>query len=134
MTNWTTLPHENLSAYQVACELLVAVKNAAIGDSKLRDQALRAAKSVCLNIAEGTGRTGADQKRVFVIARGEASETVAALHIAGLCGDCDANCARLGAALGRRVYALLSGLIGCWSKTLRAPCMTTPHAFARACS
>jgi len=89
MTNWTTLPHETLAAYQVACELLVAVKNASIADSKLRDQALRAAKSVCLNVAEATGRTGADQKRVFVIARGEASETVAALHIAGLCGDCD---------------------------------------------
>jgi four helix bundle protein len=113
MTNWTTLPHETLAAYQVACELLVSVKNAAIADLKLRDQALRAAKSVCLNIAEGTGRTGADQKRVFVIARGEASETVAALHIAGRCGDCDPDSARVGAALGRRVYALLSGLIRC---------------------
>ena len=111
MTNWTTLPHETLAAYQVACELLVAVKNASIADPKLRDQALRAAKSVCLNIAEATGRTGADQKRVFVIARGEASETVAALHIAGLCGDCAADRARLGAALGRRVYALLSAML-----------------------
>jgi four helix bundle protein len=67
MTNWTTLPHETLAAYQVACELLVAVKNAAIADLKLRDQALRAAKSVCLNIAEATGRTGADQKRMLPI-------------------------------------------------------------------
>ncbi len=57
MTNWTTLPHETLAAYQVACELLVVLKNAAIADLKLRDQALRAAKSVCLNIAEATGRT-----------------------------------------------------------------------------
>ena len=113
MTNWTTLPHETLAAYQVACELLVAVKNAAIADLKLRDQALRAAKSVCLNIAEATGRVGADQKRVFCIARGEASETAAALHIAGLCGDCSTDSALLGAALGRRVYALLSGLIRC---------------------
>src|SRR5260370_546059 len=87
MTNWTTLPHETLAAYQVAWELLVAVKKAEIADLKLRDQALRAAKSVCLNIAEATGRTGADQKRVFVIARGEASETVAALHIAGLAAN-----------------------------------------------
>src|SRR5260370_17353525 len=86
MTNWTTLPHETLAAYQVACELLVVLKNAAIADLKLRDQALRAAKSVCLNIAEATGRTGADQKRVFCIARGEASETVAALPIDGLRG------------------------------------------------
>src|SRR5258708_36859005 len=99
MTNWTTLPHENLTAYQVACELLVEVKKAEIADPKLRDQALRAAKSVCLNIAEATGRIGADHKRVFVIARGEASETVAALHIAGLCDDCDVDRARLGVAL-----------------------------------
>src|SRR6202158_4494642 len=113
MTNWTTLPHETLAAYQVACELLVAVKNAWIAGPQRRDQALRAAKSVCLNIAEATGRTGADQKRVFCIARGEASETVAALHIRGLRSDCDVDRARLGAALGRRVYALLSGLIRC---------------------
>src|SRR5260370_36871624 len=113
MTNWTTLQDEALAVYQVACELLVAVKRAEIADLKLRDQALRAAKSVCLNIAEATGPTGADQKRAFVIARGEASETVAALHIAGLCGDCSADSARVGAALGRRVYALLSGLIRC---------------------
>jgi four helix bundle protein len=91
----------------------VAVKNAAIADLKLRDQALRAAKSVCLSIAEATGRTGADQKRVFVIARGEASETVEALHIAGLYGDCEVDCARLAPRWGRRVYALLSGLIRC---------------------
>src|SRR5216683_8157076 len=65
MTNWTTLPHETLAAYQVACELLVAVKKAEIADLKLRDQALRAAKSVCLNIAEATGRTGADQSACF---------------------------------------------------------------------
>jgi hypothetical protein len=36
MTNWTTLPHETLAAYQVACELLVAVKKAEIADLKLR--------------------------------------------------------------------------------------------------
>src|SRR6266851_3157190 len=41
MTNWTTLPHETLAAYQVACELLVVVKNAATADLKLRDRALR---------------------------------------------------------------------------------------------
>src|SRR3954468_23353215 len=56
MANWTTLPHENLVAYQVAHELVVIVREAKITDSKLRDQALRAATSVCLNIAEAAGR------------------------------------------------------------------------------
>src|SRR5258708_14614231 len=101
MTNWTTLPHETLAAYQVACELLVAVKKAEIADLKLRDQALRAAKSVCLNIAEATGRTGADQKRVFCIVRGQASETLAALHIAALCADSAVHSTRVGATRGR---------------------------------
>jgi four helix bundle protein len=133
MANRTTLPQETLAAYQVACELLVAVKMAEIADLKLRDQALRAAKSVCLNIAEATGRTGADQKRVVCIARGEASETVAALHIAGLCGDCDADCARPGGSFGpqglcaaEQAYPLLIANFAC--------AVTTPKALARACS
>ena len=83
MTNWTTLPYENLRAYQAARELLVVVHEAKIADPKLRDQALRAAKSVCLNIAEAVGRyTAADQKRVFAIARGEVCEVNSALDIA----------------------------------------------------
>ena len=76
MANKTTgysLPHENLIAYQVACQLLVAIVEARIRDPGLRDQALRAAKSACLNIAEANGRQSpADRKRVFAIARGEA--------------------------------------------------------------
>ena len=51
MKNWTTLPHQNLIAYQVARELVVIVREAKIVDAKLRDQALRAATSACLNIA-----------------------------------------------------------------------------------
>ena len=32
MTNWTTLPHEKLIAYQVARDLLVAVREACISE------------------------------------------------------------------------------------------------------
>src|SRR5437667_2247557 len=112
MTNWTTLPYENLRAYQAARELLVVVHQARIADPKLRDQALRAAKSVCLNIAEAVGRySAADQKRVFAIARGEVCEVNSALDIAALIGECPVDKAQAGAALARGVYALLSGLI-----------------------
>ena len=55
MPNRTTLypiAHEKLVAYQVACDLLITIVKAGIRDSGLRDQALRAAKSACLNIAE----------------------------------------------------------------------------------
>ena len=52
-----SLPHKNLIAYRVACDLLVVVVEARIRDPGLRDQALRAAKSACLNIAEANGRS-----------------------------------------------------------------------------
>ena len=112
MTNWTTLPHENLIAYQVARELLVLVSKAGIADLKLRDQAMRAAKSACLNIAEAAGRyAAADKARVYAIARGEACEAAAALDIGCAAGDCSAEAAQASGALARRLYALLTGLI-----------------------
>lgn len=43
------LPHHRLVAYRVAVELLLAIKAANIRDAKLRDEALRAAKSAVLN-------------------------------------------------------------------------------------
>jgi four helix bundle protein len=106
------LPHEKLHAYQEARKLLACVREAAISESRLRDQALRAATSVCLNIAEAAGRGGsADKARVFAIARGEACEAAAALDIAIVAGFCKAESAAAGAAHARVVHALLSGLI-----------------------
>jgi four helix bundle protein len=111
MANWTTLPHENLVAYQVARELVVIVREAKITDSKLRDQALRAATSVCLNIAEAAGRiSGQDKARVFGIARGEACEAVAAVDVAAAAGWCSAGAVKAATAAGLRLYALLTGL------------------------
>ena len=43
------LPHHKLLAYEVAKELLVAVRETHVRDAGLRDQALRSAKSACLN-------------------------------------------------------------------------------------
>src|SRR5436853_3350380 len=77
MANETTLLHEKLIAWQVACELLCVVRDARIRNANLRDQAMRAAQSACLNIAEANGRFSlADRRRVFAIARGEATEAV----------------------------------------------------------
>ncbi|SRR5258708_27105886 len=112
MTNFTYLPHERLHAYQEARKLLACVREANISDAKLRDQAIRAAMSVCLNIAEAAGRAGsADKARVYAIARGESCETAAALDIALLAGICKEGPASSGAAHARAAYALLSGLI-----------------------
>ncbi len=105
------LPHHRLIAYTVATELLVAVRDARIRDFSLRDQALRAAKSACLNCAEGAGRVSpADKARVFAIARGEAVEAIAAVEIAALAGDATEQAATRCVALGRRLVALLTGL------------------------
>src|SRR3954464_4144600 len=119
MTNWMTLPHESLRAYQAARELLMLVRGADISNPRLRDQALNAASSACLNIAEATGRTGsADRKRVFAIARGEVCEAAAAFDVAVAGGLCKAEVAGEGAVVAgegavvaRKAYALLSGLI-----------------------
>jgi four helix bundle protein len=112
MKNWTTLPHEKLIAYQAARQLLALVREARISNTRIREQALNAASSACLNIAEATGRSGnADQKRVYAIARGEVCEAAAALDIAALGGGLRCRHADAGAACARRVYALLSGLI-----------------------
>jgi four helix bundle protein len=112
MTDLTTLPHERLFAYRVARELVVAVRSARISDSGLRDQALRAAMSVCLNIAEAAGRPSvADQRRVYGIARGETCEVAAALDVAAAAGFCTGETARSGRELAGKGYALLSGLM-----------------------
>ncbi len=112
MTNFCTLPHERLHAYQEARKLLLCIREANIADGKLRDQAVRAATSVCLNIAEAAGRTGsADKARVYSIARGESCEAAAALDIALVAGLCKKEPAGAGAVRARAVYALLSGLI-----------------------
>src|SRR5437868_7502562 len=104
-----TLPYQNLIAYRVACDLLVAVVEARIRDAGLRDQALRAAKSACLNIAEANGRQSvADRKRVFAIARGEAGEAGAAMHVAGLAGECPEERATAARGLSARAIALLT--------------------------
>src|SRR5713226_7748663 len=112
MTNWTTLPHQNLIAYQVARELVVIIiREARIADAKLRDQALRAATSACLNIAEAVGRvTEPDKARVYGIARGEGCEAVAAMDVAAAAGWCAEQSAQAALAAGLRLYALLTRL------------------------
>ena len=111
-TTHYTLPHHNLIAYRVACDLLVAVVQAKIRNADLRSQALRAAKSACLNIAEANGRgSPADRRRVFAIARGEATEAAAAVEVAWLAGECAREHAAKAQQLGGRAVALITGLM-----------------------
>jgi len=105
------LPHHRLIAFQVAKQLLLAVRDAHIRDAKLRDEALRSSKSTCLNIAEGAGRvTRGDKARSFAIARAEAVEAAAAVEIAALLGDCAEGAGLEIARVADRLVALLTGL------------------------
>jgi len=107
------LPHHRLVVYGKALELLAAVRAAQVTDAKLRDEALRAAKGTCLNIAEAAGRvTRADKARGYAIARGECVECVAAVEIAVAAGDAIAESLARVVSCGTDVYRMLGGLIG----------------------
>jgi four helix bundle protein len=106
------LPHHRLVAYGVAIELLRAVRAARVRDSVLRDQALRAAKSACLNCAEGAGRVSrADKARVFGIARAEACEAAAAVEIAVAAGEAEEGALEAVLVSANRFVAMTTGLI-----------------------
>src|SRR5438128_12643398 len=47
------LPRHYLLAWQAVKDLAIAVKEAGITDAQLREQAMKAAKSACLNCCEG---------------------------------------------------------------------------------
>src|SRR4051794_34525253 len=78
------LTFQKLDVYQVAIQFLALTAEMSVQASKtttiLLDQLFRAATSVSLNIAEGSGRTSqADKARHYAIARGSAMECAAAL-------------------------------------------------------
>src|SRR5687768_2394696 len=81
------LAHEQLDVYQCAVQFLaVATKlldGLPPGNSTLADQLRRAALSIPLNIAEGTGKLSEpDRRRYYGIARGSAMECGALLDAA----------------------------------------------------
>ncbi|NUP06840.1 MAG: four helix bundle protein [Polyangiaceae bacterium] len=100
---------QKLDVYVVARDFVRLVHQAGIGDSELRDQASRAAKSAFLNIAEGLPeRRQGIRHRHFSIARGSLAEAVSALDAALVIGALDA--ARVAAL--HTCASRLSALIG----------------------
>ncbi len=77
---------EKLDVYQISLKLNIEVLKWLAGkqgfDPYFKDQLRRATISVGLNLAEGTGRySAADKKRFFVIARSSVYECVSILQI-----------------------------------------------------
>ena len=69
-----------LDVYKCAVQALpLAYGFADLADSETKRQLKRAALSINLNIAEGTGRCGDDQRQFYRVARGSALECAAVL-------------------------------------------------------
>ena len=80
--------HEKLDCYRLAVEVGLWLKAAEFpkGDAGLKDQALRACRSIALNIAEGNAGDGKRRANYFNIARGSAAEVAACLDFVELAG------------------------------------------------
>ncbi len=74
--------HEKFKAYQLAIQYwkqtITLLEQLPSGNAALKEQLKRAAASISLNIAEGTGRVNSkDRKRFYSIARGSVLECAA---------------------------------------------------------
>jgi four helix bundle protein len=81
--------HEKFEAYKLAIDFtaiaLQLIDELPAGHATLRDQLRRAAISIPLNIAEGTGKNSkADRLRFYAVARGSAMECAAICDVVRL--------------------------------------------------
>lgn len=101
--------HEQLIAYKLAAEVAVWLLHEArfpVGAASLKDQAVRAAQSVALNLAEGRSRGGDAGRHHFRVALGSAAEACAALDLVRVPGGGEQQ-EKL-----RRIGAMIHGLGG----------------------
>jgi four helix bundle protein len=106
---------ERLDVYRTSVEFLALAwqlgEALPRGQSALGDQLRRAALSVPLNIAEGTGRVGdADVSRHRAIARGSAMECAAILDVLRVLSLAPPDLLIQGRALLLRIVSMLSKL------------------------
>ena len=82
------MDHERLDVYRLAVQVARWMLRARWprGTADLKNQAVRAAASVALNIAEGNRRRGKARTNHLEIARGSAAEALTALQIVDLPG------------------------------------------------
>jgi four helix bundle protein len=103
---------QTLDVYKCAIAFTPKVYLIASGlDAEMASQLRRAALSITLNIAEGTGRFDRDQRRFLIIARGSALECAAILDVAMALGR-NHEQAKESNALLLRVVSMLTKMIG----------------------
>lgn len=109
-----TFGHEKLDVYQKSihyvgwayhfCSELKGHRNA-------KDQLLRAAQAIPLNLAEGNGKaTAADRRRYFEIARGSALECAAVQDVLEVCGALSSDLNTDMKQVLDRIVAMLTGM------------------------
>jgi four helix bundle protein len=106
------LHFRSLDVYRCAVAFLPkAYAMAKLLDGEMTSQLRRAALSINLNIAEGTGRFDRDQRKFLVMARGSTLECAAVLDAMAVL-KIDAPNARDGDALLVRIVSMLTKMIG----------------------
>jgi len=116
MTNEPIFDHEKLDVYRLSIEYVAFSYRIARGLSGVnrhaRDQWLRAAQSIPLNIAEGNGKHSLkDRSRFFDIARGSAFECAAIHDILIVCDAIEPDDDRFGKSNLKRIVAMLTKLV-----------------------
>jgi len=109
--------HEKLDVYRLAieyCRLAFLIGERLTGNQRhARDQLLRAAQSIPLNIAEGNGRASdADRHHFFAIARGSALECAALHDVLDSCRSIRPEENRTGKDCLVRIVAMLTKMGG----------------------
>jgi four helix bundle protein len=108
--------HERLDVYRLSIEYVALAYRIArtLGgvNRHARDQWLRAAQSIPLNIAEGNGKQSLkDKNRFFEIARGSALECAAIQDVLRVCDAMDEESNSRGKNVLNRVVSMLTRLI-----------------------
>ena len=108
--------HEKLDVYRLSIDYVAfsyAIASGLTGNNRhARDQWLRAAQSIPLNIAEGNGKHSLkDRSRFFDIARGSALECAGIHDILTVCHAIDPEDNLTGKSQLRRIVAMLTKLV-----------------------
>ena len=114
--NEAIFDHERLDVYRLSIDYVAfsyAIANGLAGNNRhARDQWLRAAQSIPLNIAEGNGKHSLkDRSRFFDIARGSAMECADIHDILTVCHAIDPDDNLTGKSQLRRIVAKLTKLV-----------------------